>query len=203
MRLSDLSFKTRFAAVAIVVFAAFAVLILIGWRTIARVMIDGEMYRGISNDKALYSDLVPPSLSASVIHRRATTAAYAREPEKRLAAAADLEASMGAIVDAFKGWDPRVTDFGRGLRERLFGDAQKATNVYVGGLRTRLLPVLRAEPYDREAALSVLASLTPTFDEQLAAIQESATLVQQRVADREADALRAVDDGGGPQSGSQ
>lgn len=195
MRLSDLSFKTRFAAVALVVFAAFAALILIGWRTISRVMIDGEMYHGISAEKALYSDLVPPSLSASVIHRRATTAAYAREPEKRLAAATDLEASMGAIVDAFKAWDPRVTDRGRGLRDRLFGDARKATNAYVDGLRNRLLPLLRADPYDREAALSVLASLTPAFDEQLAAVQDSAQLVQQRIADREAEALRAVDDG--------
>ncbi|MBL9089145.1 MAG: methyl-accepting chemotaxis protein [Planctomycetia bacterium] len=195
MRLSDLSFKTRFAAVALVVFAAFAALILIGWRTISRVMIDGEMYHAISTDKALYADLVPPALSASVIHRRATSAAYAREPEKRLAAAADLEGAIKDIRDAFKAWDPRVTDLGFELREKLFKDAQGATNEYVNGLSNRLLPVLRADPYDREAALTVLAGLTPVFEAQIAAVQDAAGAVERRVERREADALAAVDAG--------
>ncbi len=195
MRLSDLSFKTRFAAVALVVFAAFAALILIGWRTISRVMIDGEMYHAISTDKALYADLVPPALSASVIHRRATSAAYAREPEKRLAAAADLEGAIKDIRDAFKAWDARVTDEGFGLRDKLFKDAQGATNEYVSGLSNRLLPVLRADPYDREAALTVLAGLTPVFESQIAAVQDAAGAVERRVERREADALAAVDAG--------
>ncbi|MFO0932953.1 MAG: methyl-accepting chemotaxis protein [Planctomycetota bacterium] len=192
MRLSDLSFKSRFAAVALVVFAAFAALILIGWRTVSRVMIDGELYRAISDDKELYADLVPPSLSASVLHRRATTAAYARDAEKRLAGAADVEKTIAELLDAFKTWDSTVTDRGFGLREKLFGEARSAANAYVEGLKGRLLPALKADPYDRDASLAILASLTPTFETQLAAIDESAKLVQKRVAAHEADALAAV-----------
>lgn len=192
MRLSDLSFKSRFAAVALVVFAAFAALILIGWRTVSRVMIDGELYRAISDDKELYADLVPPSLSASVLHRRATTTAYARDAEKRLAGAADVEKTIAELLDAFKTWDTAVTDRGFELREKLFGEARTATNAYVEGIRTRLLPALRADPYDRDASLAILASLTPTFEAQLAAIDESAKRVQRRVAAREDEALAAV-----------
>lgn len=195
MRLSDLSFKARFAAVALLVFAAFAALILIGYRTISRVMIDGELYEGIATDKDLYADLVPPALSASVLHRRATTAAYTREPEKRLAAAADLDTGLKAIVDAYKEWDPRVKDLQLNLRKVLFEEARSATDAYVAGLRDRLLPLLRAEPYDRDASLAVLASLTPTLEAQLAAVQRAGEIVLKRVTLREQEALDAVADG--------
>jgi len=195
MRLSDVSFKVRFAGVALVVLVGFAALVLVGGRTITRVMIDGEIYRDIADDRALYADVVPPGLSVSMAQRAAFLAAIATAKEARAAHVAELERDLTELETAYVAWDPRVTDLGLGLRERMFGDARSAMKECVAEVRTTVLPLLRADPFDRDRAIDALAAMSPRFERQRAALASAADVVRRRVEKRESAASQAVVDG--------
>ncbi len=77
MRLSDLTFKQRFALMVGVVVASFIAVVVLNAQTLERVRINGAMYRGVAQDKDLRATIAHPPLfaiQASLLAHRAVLA---------------------------------------------------------------------------------------------------------------------------------
>src|SRR5262245_27870480 len=96
MRLSDLSFKYRFALLALVVLAAFAALIFAGGRTLMRVMVNGDIYHEVIADKDLATALMPAVLDLGPVHRTTLRNAVLPTAMERAEQEAQTEAQIAA-----------------------------------------------------------------------------------------------------------
>jgi rhodanese-related sulfurtransferase len=62
MKIRDLGFKQRFILLGVGATVGFAVVFIIVARIVERVMVNGEIYQGVVQEKDLVADLLPPTL---------------------------------------------------------------------------------------------------------------------------------------------
>jgi len=112
MRITDFSFKARFMLMAAMFLVGYAVLIAVAANTMAKVMINGEIYQRVIRDKDLINDTMPPVLAvrgpALLVHQLVN----AKDATARQAVIEDLDAAEKKYEEVRAGWRARLQDTG-------------------------------------------------------------------------------------------
>ena len=196
MALGDMSFKARFAILGTLAVVAVGSLVGFGWRTLKRVEINGDLYRGIVEDRDLIGDLAPSPLHLGSVRLAVREAVLAKTPEEKAAALKSLDTGIAAFRRRIDYWQSRVVDLGLGLKPALFDRSKPAAEEYLAVLERDLLPLLRAPTVDADRATGVLEAMKPAYLRHDEAVRESLAILDKRLAKREADAADAVETGG-------
>jgi methyl-accepting chemotaxis protein WspA len=192
---AGLTIRNRFLVLGLVVLVAFAALIAIGGRTLSAVMVGGPHYRAVVADKDLFIDIAPPSLYVVDIVLLAHQATLAESPDERAAIARRIEADSAASLARYAWWKANVVDPESRLKDRLLVDAHREAEEYLRVVRSDLIPLLRATPFDREQAVALLRTLDSVFARHRRAIDDSMEILSQRIRRMEADANAAAEEG--------
>ncbi len=192
--LSKIGFKQRFMLVSLLIVVGFGVLLAVGWRTLDRVRIKGDLYEAVIQDKDLIADLLPPP-------------EYIVEPFLLLHLI-DIEKDDGKrteLVDLYQesvtGHRTRASYWSEALPEgslktTLLKTAGEPAREFFRVAEQEFFPAMEGRHAEGKTPADVLEfRLQPLFQRHRDGVMQAVNLAKQNIALHEEEAMNALESG--------
>ncbi|MHC5009945.1 MAG: methyl-accepting chemotaxis protein [Planctomycetota bacterium] len=194
MRLGHLDFKKRFVILGIVFFLGYALLLVVAGRTLTRVMINGDLYRQVVQDKDLIADILPPPLYVVDTYLTAYQIANETDADIRKLLVRQLTLGIETYRERHAVWDAELED--PELRELLLEKSHEPATRFFTVLEEDFIPLAERSGTTSAKLREVIAQdLDPLFSRHRVQLLKAVPVTKARIADHEAEAAEAVSSG--------
>ena len=195
MGIRDIGFQTRFLIFLGIFLLGYVLLIVIGDRTLDRVMVNGEIYNRVVGDKDVIADILPPP--KFIVESFLYTHRIAAEEDQMT-----RSMFLDELDDAIKAYEERhayyleVPPLDPELRELLMETSHGPAQKFFELVRTQFIPTVEGRTTEFGTPMEiVVGKLEPLFDQHRDAVEAAVTRAEATIAAHEAEAAEAVGSG--------
>ena len=192
--LSKIGFKQRFMLVSLLIVLGFGVLLAVGWSTLDRVRIKGDLYNAVTQDKDLIADMLPPPEYIVEPFLLLHLIDIAKDPLERTRLVDIYNESVTAFRTQASKWSETLPE--GSLKTSLLATAGEPAREFVRIAEQEFFPALEGKHPEGTSSTEVLESrLQPLFVRHREGILQAVNLAKQQIAEHEEEAMRALETG--------
>ncbi len=187
MNIRNLRFRQRFLLLAGIVLLGFIALLFVGGKILDRVMVNGQLYEEVVQNKDLVADMLPPPHLLVEPFQRCWQIAYTSQTFERSEMVSDLIDNLKAYEASAKRWQEELP---AGELKKRMTLAKEAGDRFVADVRNDFIPA--ANEGDEDTMRATLEKLAGTFRAHAAAVDNAVIEANKAIVATQDEAEEAV-----------